>query len=61
MERVDYLERAQQCLKLAAETLDKELKVSLTQAAVQWERLASETRDPGLEFENPDLPWIPQF
>ena len=40
---------------------DAELKASLTQAAVQWEQLATETGHRASEFSNPDLPWIPQF
>jgi hypothetical protein len=46
---------------LAAEMADAELKASLTQAAVQWEQLATETGHRASEFSNPDLPWIPQF
>ena len=40
MHHDDYLERAQECLKLAAETADRRLRESLTQAAVRWEQLA---------------------
>ena len=61
MHHDDYLERAQECLKLAAETRNPELKASLTQAAVQWEKLAAETGHRAPEFSNPDLPWIPHF
>jgi hypothetical protein len=59
MNHDDYLERAQEYLKLAGGDGDTELKASLTQTAVQWEQLAAGHRLP--EFSNPNLPWIPHF
>ena len=60
MHQDSYLERAQECLKLAAETPDFALRESLTQAAVRWEQLAAETGDHDWESSHPVLP-IPQF
>lgn len=56
MYRDELLERAKQCLKLAEETPDAELKASLTDAAQRWERLAAES-----SVLTPELPWVPQF
>jgi hypothetical protein len=33
----DFVERAKQCLKVAAETMDTDLKASPTEAAHRWE------------------------